>query len=160
MSGLRALTTALLLSVAAPAFAIYKCDTNGKVMYSEAPCPGGKVLDIDTAPPADASKADKQAARERRATLRMEKRETLRMENERRKREAREEREQRRAAKAHAAKQKKCATLVRRQRWAEEDAASATGRSADKARRKARRAAEVVEDECGKQNTQGLSIAG
>lgn len=146
---LRPLLIGVLLSCTAPSFAIYKCETGGKVSYSDTECAGGKALDINAAPPADASGASRQAMQEKRQVERLEK--------ARHKREAMEERALQRAAKADAARQKKCATLARRQKWADEDAASAVGKTGETARRKARRIAEEHLAECGRQDTLGMA---
>lgn len=132
--------TAGAFALSTPAFAIYKCEANGTVTYSDAPCPGGKLLDIGESSPHDAADAQRRAAREKQALARIE--------SERRKQEAKEETERRKSARAHASRERKCASLERRRKWAAEDAASATGKSADKAKRKARRAEEVFEAEC------------
>lgn len=138
-------TYALLTMVVAAclpgaAHAIYKCEAKSGVTYSDAPCPGGKQLDITTAPNADAADATRRAAREKRALAQLE--------NERRKQEQQEEKDRKKSARTRAALERKCATLDRRRKWAAEDAASATGKSAEKIKRKAHRAEEVFETEC------------
>ena len=132
--------TAGVFAIANPAFAIYKCVANGAVTYSDAPCPGGKPLDIGESPPHDAADAQRRAASEKQTLARIE--------SERRKQEAKEETARRKSARAHASLERKCAALERRRKWAAEDAASATGKSVEKAKRKARRAAELFEAEC------------
>ncbi|MDB5764203.1 MAG: hypothetical protein JWQ21_3198 [Herminiimonas sp.] len=146
------LLLSLLISFSAPALAIYKCESNGKITYSDEPCRGGKVLDVDpasgktaasdAADAADAADAGKQITRE--------KSEVKRLENERHKREAKDEQAQQKAARISAAKHKKCVSLAMRKKWGEEDAAAASGKSAEKAKRNARRKAEKYETECGK----------
>lgn len=143
----RAVLPGLLLCIAlpmsAPAFAVYKCVVDGKVGYSDTPCPEGRVSEL-----ASASTGDTALAESARKQAEQEKAALKRMENERHKREAKEEKEQQRAAAARAVRQKKCATLALRKKWADEDAAAATGKSADKTRRKARRAGEQFDVEC------------
>jgi hypothetical protein len=146
------LLLAILLAVTAPAFAIYKCEAGGKVTYSDEPCPGGKVLDIGPISSLDAANANKLAVQE--------KKQVERTDRERRKREAKEEREQRQAAKVNAIKQKKCTTLAQRQNWADEDVTSATRKSIDKTKRRARRAAEQYQMECGKPDVRAISVTG
>jgi type IV secretory pathway VirB10-like protein len=141
---LRIMLLCLLAFFAAPALAIYKCDSQGKVSYGDEPCPGGQALNIGGTPPAN---ADTAVAEKRTA---QEKTRVKRLENERHKREAQDEKELQRAAHAAAAKQKKCALLARRQKWANEDAAAATGKSSAKARLKARRVAEQFDTDCRK----------
>ena len=142
MTSRHALMTILLLSSSLPALAMYKCEDGGKISYSDTACAvNGREIDI-AVPPADAAGADKRLARE--------KSELKRLESDRHKREAREEKEQLRIAHAQASRKKKCDTLARRVKWAEEDAGLATGRAADKARRKARRMNEQYDGECAR----------
>lgn len=126
------------------AHALYKCEAQGKVSYADTPCAGGKPLNLDEQPAASADAAE---AAQRHAR---NKSELKRLEDTRRKRDAQDEKEQLRLARANRAKTKKCATLAQRQKWAQEDAAQASGKSAGKATVKARRAAETFELECGK----------
>jgi hypothetical protein len=140
-----------LLSPTLPALAVYKCEANGKVTYTDAPCLSAQVLDIERHPPAAAAQAIKQAAQEK-DTLKQ-------LESDRRRQEAQEEKLQRRASKSQAAARKKCANLARRKKWADEDTVAATGKAVEKARRKARRLAEQHEDECVESGPK-LSIAG
>lgn len=139
----RLLLIALTITCCTPAFAIYKCEANGQMSYSDVPCPGGKVID-DTS--GKSSSTDANRARQQ---LAQQKNEAQQLANERHKREAIEEKQQRQNARSDAAKQKKCAASALHQKWAEEDAAKATGKAAPKALRKARRAAEKHELECG-----------
>jgi hypothetical protein len=134
------LAIAVVACLPGTALAIYKCEANGAVSYSDAPCLGGKQLDITTAPNADAADATRRAAREKRALAQLER--------ERRKQEQQEEKDRKKSARTRAALERKCATLDRRRKWAAEDAASATGKSAEKVKRKAHRAEEVFEAEC------------
>ena len=127
----------LLASFAAPAFAVYTCESNGTITYSDQQCPGGKVLDTSSAPASDTTRQNAE-----------DKAKLKRLEHERHKREAQEEKEQQRAAHAAASKQKKCSLLARRSQWANEDAAAATGKAKEKTKLKARRVAEQFEAEC------------
>jgi hypothetical protein len=140
---LRIVLLCLLASVAAPALAIFKCESNGRVTYGDAPCPGGKTVNIDSTAPINANAA---AVAERQTA--QEKTSLKRLENERHKREAREEKESQRVAHTAAAKQKKCSLLARRKKWADADAATATGKSSEKAKLKARRVAEQLDADC------------
>lgn len=133
------LLAGLFLALSMPAFAIYKCEVDGKFSYDETPCPNGKALDLAVSAP-DAASARQQASREKSALRHLE--------NDRHKREAREEKEQRRAARAYASRQKKCATLARRRKWADEDLASAKLKSIEKAKRKSRRLTEEYDAQC------------
>lgn len=139
---LRILLIFSLASFSAPSWAIYKCESGGATLYTEAPCPGGKSMHLsDSGNPADAAQAQQQTAKE--------KKELARLETARHKREAIEEKEQERASRAAGARQKKCASLAQRKKWMMEDAANATGKSAAKANLKVRRMAEKYELECG-----------
>ena len=129
---------ASILCLSTPAFAVYKCESNGHVTYSDSPCPGGRELVIPPAP--DSAEANKRAAQEQQAFNRLE--------NKRYKAELKEEKDQQQAARRQVARQRKCASLERRKKWAVEDAATTYTRSAEKARRKARRAEEIFEAEC------------
>lgn len=127
----------------APALAAYKCESGGKISYGDEPCRSGTTVALPEPPGGDdAAQAKMRAARE--------KREAERLENARHKREAAEEKLRTRIAKADAARRKKCQSLAMSRKWSEEDAAAATGKSAEKAKRKARRKAEQYEAECGK----------
>jgi hypothetical protein len=138
---MRALVAGLLLFVTLPAMAIYKCETAHGVAYSDTACPGGKPLAIDGSSPTTSTEAQARAAADRKQLHQLE--------QARHKREAVEDKEQRRLAQKVAAKNRKCAALAQRKKWDEEDAAQATGKSADKARKRARRAAEKFTLECG-----------
>lgn len=139
---LRTLLVTLLLSFSAPAFAIFKCEIAGKVTYSDEPCPGGKtvIANGDTVSSLDAAKAKQQLAQDKREVERLEKARHLR--------ETKEEKEQRLATRNANVKKAKCTSLEQRKKWADEDAAHATGKSADNAKRKARRTTEKYEMEC------------
>lgn len=142
---LKILWLSLLISFTSPALAIYKCESNGKITYSDEACRGGKILELNDpgkTPASDLSNAQQQIARE--------KDELKRLENQRHKRDAKEEKEQQKIGRINAARQKKCASLALRSKWSSEDAAAASGRSADKTRRNARRATERYAAECGK----------
>jgi len=132
----------VLVLGSAPAMAIYKCEAGGKITYSDEACPGGRAVDIQNGGKPVASDAGQRAARE--------KSELERLQQARRKEEAANQKEQAKIAKADAATHKKCATLAMRKKWGEEDAAAASLKSAEKAKRNARRKAEKYEAECGK----------
>jgi hypothetical protein len=136
---LRATLLFFLVSLSAPALALYKCKSGDTITYSDQQCPGGEALNAGD-PPGDAAKARKQAAEE--------KKELHRLENARRRREAQEQKEQQRAAHEHAVKQKRCTLLAQRKQWADDDASAATGKSHEKAMVKARRVEEQMAVEC------------
>ncbi|WP_374581099.1 DUF4124 domain-containing protein [Pseudoduganella sp.] len=134
----------LLLAMALPAGAqaLHKCTVDGKTSYSQQPCEKGVAATI-AVPPAPAP--DPAAA----ADLKRQAREANKLASERRKREAREEREALAEARAVASHNKKCKKLQLQQKWAEEDARGATLQNLERSKQKARRAAEVVQLECG-----------
>lgn len=141
------LLLSVLLAFSSPALAINKCESDGKISYSDKPCGGGKAVRFDAPPdirPAspDAASAREQAAREKNALNRLQ--------DERRQREAKEDKERHKLARAEEIQRKKCTDLALRQKWAEEDAAAARGKSTEKAKRDARRKAEKFQAECGK----------
>lgn len=138
-----ALLLALLMSCSAPALALYKCESDGKISYSDLPCTKGRTLDTLEASAA-AGPSDSQQR------LAADKAEAFRLEQARHKREDKEERAQRQAARAAASRHKKCQSLALTQRWAQEDARLAAGKSAEKARIKARRSTEKYELSCEK----------
>ncbi len=141
---LRALLLSLLLAAAAPAFAAYKCEANGKTLYSDTPCTAGKTIELEEKVTVTA--ADRALAQER---LAKDKASVARQKKERLKREAAEKKLAQAAAKKTAAKQAKCATLAQRVKWSEEDAEQATGKSIPKAKKKARRMNEKYTLQCG-----------
>jgi hypothetical protein len=139
----RLMLASLLLSLSLPAFAVYKCESNGKTVYSDTPCPDGKQVQLASA----TAVAEPDAARARQ-DAKQEKAEATRLEKERHKREAAEEKQAKIAARSAAVRKRKCETLAQRVKWSEEDAARAAGRSTEKAKRKARRAAESYDLQC------------
>lgn len=144
ISGIRLLSGAALMLAAgwSGAQAIYKCTAHGKISYGNAPCASGQSVALE-APSAPASDDGSTLARQQ-ASLK-------RIEHERQQSEAREargQREQARASRVAAVQHKKCATLKLHRDWAAEDAASAPGKTAAAARRKARRAEQKLALEC------------
>ncbi|MCE3262081.1 MAG: hypothetical protein K0R43_1160 [Pseudoduganella sp.] len=134
----------LLLALALPAGAqaLHKCTIDGKVSYTQQPCEKGvaTTIAVPAPPPPDPSAA---------ADLKRQEREANRLATARRKREAREEREALAEARAVASHNKKCQKLRLQQKWAEEDARGATLQNMERSRQKAKRAAEMVQLECG-----------
>lgn len=139
------LILSVLLAVSTPALAINKCELDGRISYSDKPCSDGKAVRFDA--PADNQPMAPDAARARDQAMR-EKNELKRFEDERRQREAKEDKDRQKLARADETQRKKCADLALRQKWAEEDAAAARGKSTEKAKRDARRKAEIFQAEC------------
>jgi hypothetical protein len=137
----------VLTSLSTPALAIYKCEVDGKVSYSDAPCRDGKSRRMDEATWDTPSAPDVESAKGRAAR---EKNEVKQIEKARQQHEAQEEKDRQKLARADTGKRKKCADLALQQKWAEEDARAATGKSTEKARRAAYRRGEKFQMECGK----------
>lgn len=139
---LRTFLLCLLLSLSLPAMAVYRCEAGGKITYSDQPCPGAKLVEVNTkVTPNESARAAAIASQEK-AKLK-------RLENERHKREAMDEKERKQLARAAAAKQNRCRAIAQRKVWADEDAAAAAGKAHDKAKRRVRRITEQYEAECG-----------
>ncbi|WP_426317900.1 DUF4124 domain-containing protein [Pseudoduganella sp. R-43] len=134
----------LLLATVLPAGAqaLHKCTVDGKVSYSQQPCEKGvaSTIAVPSAPAPDPAAA---------ADLKRQEREAEKMASQRRKKEAREERESRAEARAVASHNKKCKKLQMQHKWAEEDARGATLQNTERARLKAKRAADMYHLECG-----------
>ena len=135
----------VLLSFATPAWSIYKCVSGDQTVYSDAPCQNGaagSMKEIAVATPAtDIASAQKQ--------LQQDKQTLQRLQQRRHKADAQEERQQAQRYKAAEAKKKKCAESAQRVKWANEDAASAHPKTAERSRQKARRATEKHQLACG-----------
>jgi hypothetical protein len=144
---LRTALICLLLSLSAPAFAIYKCEAEGRITYSQEPCASGAGTDMRDK--IITGTTDRDAAQARARATR-EKAEADRLEKARHQREAMEEKEQQKIARASNAKQKKCQSLALRKKWLVEDAAKSSMKSAEKARKKIARLEEKIAQECGK----------
>lgn len=133
----------LCAAMAAQAQTVHKCTLDGKVSYSDQPCPAGAgaaaVLDVQASPAADpdAIKA-----------VRQQKKQADSLEKSRLKRQEKDDREDAKAAQAAAVQRKKCGKLKLSKQWADEDARSATGAAVEAARLKARRAGEAMALEC------------
>jgi len=134
----------LLLAMALPAGAqaLHKCTIDGKVSYSQQPCSKGvaSVIDVPVAPAPDPAAT---------ADLKRQEREAEKLANQRRKREAREERDSLAEARAVASHNRKCKKLQMQQKWADEDARGATLQNTERAKVKAKRAADMYQLECG-----------
>ncbi len=138
-----ALLLALLMSCSAPALALYKCGSDGKITYGDLPCLNGKTQDtFDPSAVTESAYSPQQLA--------ADKAKVERLERTRHQREAKEELVQRQASHAAAKHRKNCQALALKQRWAQEDARQAAGKSAEKARIKASRSTEKYQLSCEK----------
>jgi hypothetical protein len=127
-----------------PALAIYKCEANGKVSYSDVPCRGAQLLNMsEDSQTMLATQTAQQQLAQQKAQLKQ-------LQSARHQRETREEKEQQKTARLAAAHEKKCKAMALRVKWSQEDAASANSRSQEKAKLKARRMTEQYKLECGK----------
>lgn len=131
----------LLVLMIDPALAVYKCEADGKVSYGDSACADGKKLPFS--PETDAASASMAQKR-----LMSDKKEAERLSAIRHKEEAIQEKQAAKYRRIAASQQKKCLLMEQRLKWAEEDASKATGSSAEKSRRKAKRANEKYQLEC------------
>ena len=130
----------LLAALLSPlsAFAVFRCERQGTVTYTDFPCDGRKVEITRTeTPPQD---SDTHLKRERSEVGRLQK---LREQRERQDQQIRDL-----AARGAAAREKKCRSLSLQVKWREEDLREATLDKATKARTKLRRAQEKYDSEC------------
>jgi hypothetical protein len=136
------------LIVPAAAQTVHKCTVDGKITYSESPCPAGAASATELAVPA-APAPDPSAA----AELARQKQQAAALEKERLKREARQDRELEksaqgiRAVNAHA---KKCAKLKSDKLAAEEEGKTVTIQNEARARARIRRATDAYALECSR----------
>jgi hypothetical protein len=138
---LRATAIVLVLCAgAAGAQTVHKCTTDGKVTYTEQPCPGGTVIAVPDAPAADKSAG---------AELKRAKKQADALEKERHKREAADEREDAAASRVAAARHQKCEKLRLDKKWADEDLRRVQPQHEERARIKAQRAADKLKLSCG-----------
>lgn len=137
--------------LATPALAVYKCEINGKLSYSDKPCAKGKESQLEStrAP----SPKEQHAANQ--AYLR-DKRTLNKLEKEKQRQAVIEEKAQLRAAKQAEKQKKYCNKLALQLRWAQEDVARASGKKTAVAREKALRAEEKYTQACDNSATAGV----
>lgn len=135
----------LLLSTM-PAWAIYKCEGDGQVTYSDAACANGKTVALDDARGVK-SPAPVAAAKDKAAQQRLDKSRAAEDKRLSRQRE-KQEREDARARLVAEKQKRKCAQLAQRKAWAEDDLRNAPVKTIEKARRKSQRATENYRAEC------------
>ena len=132
--------------LAAPqALAINKCAVDGKLLYSDLPCPPGKALGYaapgDAAPDAASiEQARRRAARDKAELAAIERRQSADA--------AGQAQRAQRQARERGQRQQACAELARQRKWSEEDLRYASGRAIETMRRRARRDAEKYETAC------------
>ena len=142
------LSAALSLSMllATPAWAIYKCEADGKVTYSDAACTNAKTINVDTSK-GNAGIAPPQPAQNKAESQRLE-RERAKAEKQQIKAQQKTEREAARAKLVEDKQKRKCAQLAQRKKWADEDVRTATIKNLEKARRKSSRMNDQYRMEC------------
>ena len=127
----------------APALAIHKCEINGKITYSDTPCPAGKASELaikQTVTPEDTARA--------RARLAQDQQQLATLEEAQRQQAAIEQKQGRERAKLAAADKRRCDALAQQLAWLTDDAARAGPAGLDKARRAQRRADEKYTTQC------------
>lgn len=129
-------------TAAALAQNLHKCTLDGKVSYSDTPCPAGAQAATLEAPAAP--KPDTTTARD----LKRQQKQAGALEKARLRQQERDDRESARAAQAAAVQRRKCEKLKLNKRWADEDARRATGQATEAARLRAQRAGEAMALEC------------
>ena len=135
----------LLMAVSMPALAVYKCESHGRVTYTDLPC-GAATMILPPPLPQDAGSARRLAEAERRQLAAIEKRQ----ESERA--VAERERSRHKQDKSGLAHKKKCAKLELDRKWSAEDAATESHTVSEKTMgltKTARRKAERYDAECG-----------
>ncbi len=140
-----AVFAAIFLSLScftSPASAIYKCEQDGVVTYTDIPC-DGQQLSV-TMP--QKSRATEEKTDEK--SLAREKKEVAKLQAIREQRERQDKQIRDLSARGAAARERKCKSLALQLKWREEDLRDAPLGSQDKARKMARRAAEKYRNDC------------
>lgn len=136
------LALALACMNALAASAVHRCESGGKLSYSDQPCPGATAMTIDAAPPAERNIRTSDANQQRQAA------ELARLQQLREMRERQDQRIRDLAARGAAAREKKCQALAMQRRWREEDLSDASLKQEANARKRLRRTEERYRDEC------------
>ncbi len=131
------LLLAILLSPPS-AVAIYRCEQNGSVTYTDFPCDGRRIDITRSVPPAQDSGDH----------LKNERREVGRLQKMREQRERQDMQIRDLAARGAAARDRKCRSLALQLKWREEDARETTLDKAQHTRKQLRRAQEKFDAEC------------
>lgn len=132
-----------MIIVSTPALALYKCETQGKVLYADRPC-GANQSELPPAPPgADPAGARRLAQEEKKQLASFEKEADQDRKNRRQRNLAQD--------KSAMANKKKCTLLGLEKKWSAEDAATSShlvSEKSEKLKRVARRKAERFDAEC------------
>lgn len=119
--------------------AVYRCEQQGSVIYTEFPC-AGREVDIATSAPPQRNNSD---------PLKRERSEVSRLQKLREQRERQDQQIRDLAARGAAAREKKCRSLALQLKWREEDVRESTMDKSQKALTRLRRAQEKFASECG-----------
>lgn len=144
-SSLAVFACACVVSLAANAQTVHKCQEDGKLTYTNIPCHGGATT-VLTAP--DAPAPNKEEAQDAQAELKRMQKQSAALQKERLKRDADDERDAERANRVNAARQQRCAKLKLDKKWADEDLKGAQPQHEERARLKAQRAGEKLAAGC------------
>jgi hypothetical protein len=121
------------------AYAVYRCESLGKISYSDLPCAGAQLELSSPATPAIDNHED---------AMKQERREVSRLQKLREQRERQDQQIRDLAARGAAARERKCRSLALQVKWREEDLRESTLDKANKARTRLRRAVEKFDTEC------------
>ncbi|MES2347334.1 MAG: DUF4124 domain-containing protein [Pseudomonadota bacterium] len=132
-------------SLTAHAQDVHKCTVDGKVSYSDVPCPAGAASATTLQVPA-APAVDPAAARD----LARQGKEAAALEKARHQREDKDAREADKSAQAAAVQRKRCGKLKLNKRWADDDVLRATAVNLDNAKLRAKHAGDTLALECPK----------
>lgn len=140
-----AVLTAIFLSLScftSPASAIYKCEQDDVITYTDIPCDGQElsVTVPQKSRSAEEKSDDKLLSREKKE---VEKLQAIREQRERQDKQIRDL-----SARGAAARERKCKSLALQPKWREEDLREAPLTEQAKARKMARRAAEKYRTDC------------
>lgn len=127
------------------AFAIVRCDDQGMISYSDAPCASGQQSTLLTPP----SSADPDQAEQARRKLERQQQQLQRLQSTRERNAAAEESARARAEAGRQAHAKRCKLLELKARWSADDAAQASLKQQAHARKSAQRKNEQYQLECG-----------
>ena len=132
-------------TLAAHAQGINKCTVDGKVSYSDMPCPANAAsaatLAVPSAPAPNPAAAD---------DLARQRKEAAKLEKARHQHEDQDARAADNAAQAAAVQRKRCGKLKLNKRWADEDVARAALPNLDNAKLRAKRTGDTLALECPK----------
>ena len=118
--------------------AVYRCESQGTVSYSDLPC-NGHELELSSKPAAPSRDND---------VMKQERSEVSRLQKLREQRERQDQQIRDLAARGAAARERKCRSLALQVKWREEDVRESTLDKAQKAKVRLRRAEEKFDSEC------------